>query len=177
MRPVPWGCRDEDGETESDVQSTETDGHAVEDDGPENGGIDEEGKLTPEGSENADIVVGWSPWLQTLDESEWLRDVGWNTFSNDDFALLVKALDELSGFSVELMSFLAIEVRFREEEESNDPDKDAAGGVEVVCGSPRVGKTKHVPCRERRDGGNTKSGCVIRQDGTTFWKLAKSPIG
>jgi hypothetical protein len=36
-----------------------------------------------------------------------------------------------------------------------------------------VGKGKHVPCREWRYAGNTQSCCVIRQDGTTFCKLAK----
>jgi len=47
LRPIPRGCRDEDGETEPDIQCTETDSHAVKDDGPQNCGIDEEGELTP----------------------------------------------------------------------------------------------------------------------------------
>jgi hypothetical protein len=118
-------------------------------------------------------MVGRSPWLETLGESEILRNIGWDAFGNDDLALLVKARDEFGRLSVELMSFLAIEVGFREEQETYDPDEDATGGIEVICGSPRVGKGKHVPCREWRDASNAQGCCVIRQDGTTFCKLAK----
>ena len=47
LRPVPRGRRNEDGETEPDVQGTKTDGHAIKDDSPEDSRIDEEGELTP----------------------------------------------------------------------------------------------------------------------------------
>ena len=78
LRPIPRRLSDEDGETEADIQSTETDSHTVEDDSPENRGVGKERELTPERGEQTDFVVDCTPWPHAFKEGVLFGKGGWH---------------------------------------------------------------------------------------------------
>jgi len=123
---------DEDGETETNVKGTQADCHTVENDSPDDSRVTEEYKLSPDGSEDVEIVVDVSPWLETLSPCVFFGDVHGGTLDDVSCALVVHCRDNVGRVAVELVSFLAIEVRFREENETDDPDECAACSVEVI---------------------------------------------
>ena len=127
--------------------------------------------MTPHRSEDVEVVVDGSPWSKTLDESLGFRDRSRrHAFNDDGLTLVIDSGHKFAGFAIHLMCLFSVEVRFRKEKGSDDPNEYSRGSIEIVCRTPGVGKIEHVTCWKRGDGGDTEGSGIVREDGTTFVK-------